>query len=115
VTPTVRASIPGKSSDYTFPRQTVDWFWMPDRMDPNTIRMILSIIYFQLWTKSGREMPGTLWRQLWSCLSTGESIIREQRSLRKWGQKDWGEHPIQPIHQISAPVTSGHSEELKEW
>jgi hypothetical protein len=33
---------------------------------------------------------------------------------RKSRSKDWGEHPIQPIHQISASVTSGRLQQFKK-
>jgi hypothetical protein len=40
-----------------FSRQMADWFWMPSGKDPNTIRIILLIIYFRFWTKSRPEIP----------------------------------------------------------
>jgi hypothetical protein len=38
--------------------------------------------------------------------------ITEKMTLKRLGEHSI--HHIQPIHQISAPVTSGHSEQLKE-
>jgi hypothetical protein len=40
---------------------------------------------------------------------------KRRRSPRKCHSKDWSEHSIRTIHQISIPVTSGHSKPLNEW
>jgi hypothetical protein len=63
-----------KRYDYTFPLQTNDWFWMRCRKDPNTIKIILLMIYFWLWTKSGPEMAASKWRRLWWCIWTIQCV-----------------------------------------
>jgi hypothetical protein len=90
-----------------------DWLLMPYRRDSNTIRIILLIFFLQCWTKPGPEMSTSKCRRLWSCIWTIQCVVTEQRSLRKCRWTDWGEHSIQHIHQISAPVTSGHSKQLR--
>jgi hypothetical protein len=60
-----------------FTRKTADRFWMPYRKDPNTIRIILLIIYFRLSTKSGPETPAVMWCRLGGCIWTIQGVRTE--------------------------------------